>query len=128
MIGNAIGVTTGAILSLAGVLDFNADAIQEGSQLFLEGLLPRYGLYAGQGWGIPETYLGLAQMLSPIDVAAYNHDVNYFDSHSLSSADAVYASQLNANAQLVSGAASGSVGVFGTIYSQGIALIYAGGH
>ncbi len=128
VIGNAIGVTTGAILSLAGVLDFNADAIQEGSQLFLEGLLPRYGLYAGPGWGIPETYLGLAPMLSPIDVAAYNHDVNYFDSHSLSSADAVYASQLNANAQLVSGAASGSVGVFGTIYSQGIALIYAGGH
>ncbi len=129
IIGNAISIALGAVTVVAGALDFDPTAIQQGFDTFKSGLLPRYGLFAGPGWGIPETYFGQAPMNTPIDVGAYGHDGNYYNGRPLQYTDpqAWRDARNAADRQLISDVYSGPVGIFGAIYRLGIEAIY-GGH
>ena len=125
--GNVFGLVTGAIGIVSGMIDLNPQAIVAGAHTFEAALLPRFGLYAGPGWGIPETYMGLPPMLNPIDVAAYNHDMDIQNSKMANGGILSSLDFTKANIQLISTSGSGTLGPFGTLYKLGLDPLFGGG-
>ena len=130
VVGNVIGLTQGIAEMTLGILSLNPATVVGGAGVFTEALIPRYGLYDGPGWGIPETYLGFNPMNNPNDVAGYYHDIFWTQARvAAQQGDFASASslRLQGNNAINNIAHSGPVGIFGSLYRAGIGVLFQTG-
>ncbi len=113
LLATPYGILESGAEILGGILGADRDLIRQGAAGLLHALVPRYGWYAGPGWGVNQWgQQGVAPFDNPIDEAAKTHDI--------------HAGQPGADRALIAAVWSRhDLGPYGQIYRIGLTALFA---
>jgi hypothetical protein len=122
VIGDAVGIAELPVRVIGGIADRSWDEVRVA---FTSAITPKYGAYAGPGWG-GETAGGLPPLDNAIDIASQAHDQAYAAAKSdIGPANSGYSNAIRtADGQLIQDAYAGPVGIFGSVYRAGLNAIF----